>query len=103
MAFPFELSADMFIRTFFEICSDRYPSSSKVMAATEKRFPGLSTRQKIIIINKFRDAVRALAPSHIYRSIQHRDDVFMAIIEALEDLEDKLEEEESLAAEKEND
>lgn len=72
------------------------------MAATEKRFPGLSTRQKIIIINKFRDAVKSVAPNHIYRSIQHRDDVFMAVIEALEDLEDKLEEEESLLAENEN-
>jgi len=52
---------------------------------------------EIIILSQFRDAVRAISPQ-FYRSIQHRDEVYMAIIEALEDLEDELEEiEDSMA------
>lgn len=46
---------------------------------------------EIIILSQLRDTVRAISP-RFYRSIQHRDEVYMAIIEALEDLEDELEE-----------
>lgn len=46
---------------------------------------------EIIVLSQFRDAVRTISP-RFYRSIQHRDEVYMAIIEALEDLEDELEE-----------
>jgi type III secretion protein W len=53
---------------------------------------------EIILLSQFRDAVRAISP-RFYRSVQHRDEVYMAIIEALEDLEDELEEiEESMDA-----
>jgi len=46
---------------------------------------------EIIVLSQFRDAIRAISP-RFYRSVQHRDEVYMAIIEALEDLEDELEE-----------
>jgi len=94
MVRPINLSSDVFVRVFLEICNDRYPSSSKVLSATERRFPGLSTSGKIIIISQFRDAVKEVPPNQVYRSLQHRDEVHMAIIEALEDLEDTLEDEE---------
>jgi len=38
-----------------------------------------------------RDAVRGVAP-RLFRSNQHRHDVLMSFIEALEELEDRLEE-----------
>ena len=46
---------------------------------------------EIIVLSQLRDSIRAISP-RFYRSIQHRDEVYMAIIEALEDLEDELEE-----------
>jgi len=45
---------------------------------------------EIILISQLRDMVRAISP-RFYRSLQHRDEVYMAIIEALEDLEEELE------------
>ena len=48
--------------------------------------------QKLIILfSQFRDAVRQVSPK-LYRSIEQRDDLYDAIIDALEDLEDELEE-----------
>jgi type III secretion protein W len=75
---------------FLEICAERYPSSSKVVAIVDKYLPGLTPYGKMVIISKFRDAIRQVAGS-IYRSLEHRGEVELAIIEALEDLEDTIE------------
>ena len=47
---------------------------------------------KIIALSQLRDAVREVAVNQIYKSLQHRDELYLAIIEALEELEDQLEE-----------
>lgn len=47
---------------------------------------------KIIILSRFRDAVRQVSLNKIFKTSQRRDELYMAIIEALEDLEDELEE-----------
>ena len=46
---------------------------------------------KIIVLSQFRDAVREVALSQLYRSVQHRDELYGAIIEALDGLEEELE------------
>jgi type III secretion protein W len=48
---------------------------------------------KIILLSQFRDAVRQVSAGKVYRSIQHRDELYSAILDALESLEDELEEE----------
>lgn len=47
---------------------------------------------KIILLSRFRDAVRQVSIDKIFKTAQRRDEFYMAIIEALEDLEDELEE-----------
>jgi len=49
-------------------------------------------KAKIIVISQFRDSVRELAMNQVFRSLQHRDELYMTIIETLEDLEDELDE-----------
>jgi type III secretion protein W len=39
-----------------------------------------------------RDAVREIALNQFYRSLQHRDEIFKAILECLEQLEEELDE-----------
>lgn len=58
---------------------------------------------KIVILTSYRDAVRQVALNQIFKSPQHRDEIYMAIIEALEDLEDELEEIEEQLEAKERD
>ena len=47
---------------------------------------------KIAVLTIMRDMIKQVSPSRLYRTMQHRDDLFLAVIEALEDLEDQLEE-----------
>lgn len=49
-------------------------------------------KAQIIILSRIRDAIKEVSPTHVFRTIQHRDEVFNAVIEALENLEDRLEE-----------
>ena len=74
---------------FMKLVDDRYPSADKVLQASD-RLGVRSIEEKIIVINAFRDTVRQVALNRVYRSVQHRDEVFNAIIEALEELEDQL-------------
>ena len=64
----------------------------KVLRAAD-RFHVSQVPAQIIVFEQFRDAIRQVAP-RIYRSLQHRYDLLMAILETLEDLEDELEEDE---------
>lgn len=49
-------------------------------------------KAQIIVLSRIRDAIKEVSPTHIFRTIQHRDEVYAAVIEALENLEDQLEE-----------
>jgi type III secretion protein W len=76
---------------FLLLADDRYPSADKVLQViSQMNLPGL--KEKIIVLSTMRDAVREMSPTRLYRSIQQRDELFTAIIEALENLEDELEE-----------
>lgn len=85
---PPQLTYINMAKEFMSLVSERYPSPDKVLQASD-RLGVRSIEEKIIVISIFRDTVREIAP-RIYRSIQHRDELFNAIIEALEDLEDQL-------------
>lgn len=87
---PPNLNFESLTNAFMSIVGERYPSSDKVL----QLLPGLgcdTVETKIVAITQFRNAVREVSP-RIYRSTAHRDEVYMAIIEAAEELEDQLEE-----------
>ena len=95
---PPHLNSELMGKTFFALIEERYPSAEKVLQISSKL--GVETiSAKIILLSVMRDAVKQVSPK-LYRSIQHRDDLYTAIIAALEELEDKLEEQEELEAEK---
>jgi type III secretion protein W len=79
---------------FMELVGDRYPSGDKVLGLAQKLNIAHSTMGQIIVFQQMRDIVRELPVQQIYNTHKHRDEVFGAIIEALEELEDRLEEEE---------
>lgn len=89
VAKPPQLTFENMANQFMSLADERYPSADKVLQAAT-RLGAQSIEEKIIVISIFRDAVREVAVNKIYRSIQHRDDLFNAIIEALEELEDQL-------------
>lgn len=93
MEFPANLTFEAMTKQFMNLVGDRYPSSSKAMQTAVKLGLDKWVMAKIIALSQFRDAIREVAMEKIYKSLQHRDECYMALIEALEDLEDELEEE----------
>lgn len=88
---PDELTFESVSKQFMKIASERYPSASKVLQLASKLGIEKWVIAKIIVFSQLRDAIREVAINQIYKSVQHRDELYMAIIEALEDLEDELE------------
>lgn len=98
---PRTLNFESMAQAFMTLVEERYPTAERVLALSKKLGIENDIRAQIIVFSQFRDAVRGVARDQIYRSVQHRDEVFNAIIEALEGLEDELEELESAEEETE--
>jgi type III secretion protein W len=95
MKMPPQLSFEAMAKQFMTFVSDRYPSSEKALQLAARLVPDKGVVGKIIVLSQNRDAVREVSVNQIFKSIQHRDETFTALLEALEDLEDELEEIES--------
>lgn len=89
---PNQLTFEALAKQFMSLVAERYPTSSKVLQKAANLGIEDGLQAKIFVISQLRDAVRAMAPNYIYKSIPHRDEVYMSIIEALEDLEEELDE-----------
>src|SRR5215203_5991006 len=94
---PPNLTFETLAQTFMTMVDERYPSSEKILQIIERLLEGThyeeidKVQAKIIILTLMRRAIREVSPTRVYRSLQHRDDLFAAIIEAGEALEDDLE------------
>ena len=84
----FELLAKQFIR----LVEERYPSVLKLLKKLEK-FGSLDDLEKIIILMQYRDGIRQLSP-RLYKSLRHRQDLLLVILESLEELEERTAEDE---------
>ncbi|NGX58690.1 MAG: hypothetical protein K940chlam3_01598 [Chlamydiae bacterium] len=98
-SFPQDITFEVLAKQFLQFSRDRYPSAEKALQNTNTILSHVNIQDpiklvhaKIIILNVMRDAVRQVNPDYVYNSPQHRDEVFAAIIEALEGLEEELEE-----------
>ncbi len=88
---PAGINFESLARAFMALVTERYPSSEKVLQQATKLGCDKFVMAKIIALTQLRDAIREVAMNQIYRSLAHRDELYMTIIEALEDLEDELE------------
>lgn len=96
--FDYELLA----KCYMNFVSNRYPSADKLLKLAKTLGIEENTKAQIIVFSQFRDAVRQLSP-RIYQSPQHKEDIYMAILEALEELERQADEEEMENEEEEDD
>lgn len=88
---PKKLGFETMAKAFMTLAGERYPSSDKVLSQAKRLGVDDWIHAKIIAFTQMRDSIREMAMSQIFRSLQHRDELLMALIEALEDLEDELE------------
>ncbi|CUI16987.1 putative type III secreted protein SctW [Candidatus Protochlamydia naegleriophila] len=84
-------------KLFFDAADERYPTAEKMNQLVSRIVDPIATDPlesvftKITVLNSIRNMIKGVSP-RLYRSMQHRDDLYLAVIEALEDLEDELEE-----------
>lgn len=104
--FRSHLNFEILAKLFFDMAEERYPSAEKMKQLVSNlvnplaKDPHEGVYVQIAVLNVMRDMIKEVSPTQLYRSLQHRDDLYLAIIEGLEDLEDELEElEEKLAQE----
>lgn len=90
---PYLITFELLAKLFMQLLKERYPSQDKILQLALKLGISPDLLAQIIIFTQMRDAVRGVAPK-LFRSEQHRHDVLMCFIEALEDLEKRVEEEE---------
>lgn len=97
-AFKSHVNFEVLAKLFFDIAEERYPSAEKMKQLAAKIVAPFAQDEidalffKISILNAMRDMVKEVSPTQLYRNLDHRDNLYMGIIEALEDLEDELEE-----------
>lgn len=89
---PESLNFESLSKSFMSLAAERYPTADKILAQAGRLGIEKWIQAKIIAFTQLRDAIREVAMNQVYRSLQHRDELYMAIIEALEELEDELEE-----------
>jgi type III secretion protein W len=82
---------DILAKQFMKAIQERYPSAEKILQLAAQL--GLSEElvAQVIIFTQMRDGLRQVAPK-LFRSNQHRQDLLNAFIDAIEDLDEKLEE-----------
>jgi type III secretion protein W len=92
MPMPPQITFQTMTKQFMALAAERSPSALKVLQHAAKLGVEKILFGKIITISQFRDGVREVSVEKIYGSIKARDELFLAIIEALEDLEDEQQE-----------
>lgn len=91
--YPKQLSFELMARLFMQLLDDRYPTAVKVIKMAEKLGIDEEIIAQILVFTQFRDAIRNVAPK-LYRSTQHRQELLNAYIDALEELDEALDNEE---------
>ncbi|MCE5293431.1 MAG: hypothetical protein LLF94_02300 [Chlamydiales bacterium] len=92
MEMPKNLNFELLAKQFVMLLQERYPTGDKVLQMAGKLGIDKWILAKIIVFSQLRDAIREVALNQLYRSVQHRDELYNAILEALESLEEELDE-----------
>ena len=92
LPFSEKLTFEFLAKEFIKLVEERYPSAMKLLKQAEK-LGLMDETAKILVLMQYRDAIRGLSP-RIYKSVRHRQDLLLVIIESLEELEERAEGEE---------
>jgi len=87
------LSFEALAKAFMSLVKERYPNSDRVLDLADVLHVDDELLAQSITFAQFRDAIRSVSP-RVYRNQQHQEDLYTAIIDALEEVDNKLEEEE---------
>ena len=92
LTLPGSLTFELLAKQLMKLLKERYPSSDKIIQLSLSLGISGALAAQIIIYTQYRDAMRNISP-RLFKSERHRQDLLQAILDALSDLEDLLEEE----------
>ncbi|MCH9620876.1 MAG: hypothetical protein S4CHLAM20_02840 [Chlamydiia bacterium] len=93
LKFPKSLNFELLSKLFSKYIQERYPSPDKVLRLAAELGIEEELIAQIIIYTQYRDALRGVSPK-LFRSLKHRQELLMALIETISELDDLLEEDE---------
>lgn len=90
---PQKLDFELIARIFVKLIAERFLSPDKIVNTARVLGIQEELAAQMIIYSQMRDAIKQVAPKY-FRTPRHREEVFKAFIDAIERIEDLLEEEE---------
>ena len=89
LTLPSRINFDVLARLLMKLLEERYPSPDKVLKLSFALGIAEELAAQVVIYTQYRDAMRHISPM-LFKSERHRQEMLMAIMEALSDLEDEL-------------
>lgn len=93
LVMPSQLTFDQLARILMKLLQERYPSNPKILKLAFALGVAEELEAQVIVFTQYRDAMRHVSPKLFY-SERHRQELLMALMETLSDLEDELDDEE---------
>lgn len=93
LAMPARLTFDAIAKQFMKFIAERFISPEKILQSAKQLGISEETLAQIIVYTQMRDALKQVTP-RFFKNQKHREDLFETFLKTLEDLEEKLEEEE---------
>lgn len=93
LTMPSRVNFEVLSRLLMKLIEERYPSPDKILKQAFILGIAEELAAQVIIYSQYRDAMRHLSPK-LFKSERHRQEILMALMETLSDLEDELNEEE---------
>ncbi len=92
LSMPGRVNFEALAKLLMELLQERYPSSNKILQLAYTLGISEELAAQIIILTQYRDAMRHISPK-LFKSERHRQELLLALMETLSDLEDDFNEE----------
>lgn len=93
LTMPGRVNFETLARILMKLLQERYPTPDKILKLAFVLGISEELAAQIVIFTQYRDAMRHISPK-LFKSERHRQEVLMALMETLSDLEDEYSEEE---------
>ena len=89
LAMPSRINFEVLARLLMKLIEERYPTPDRVLQQAFVLGIAEEIAAQVIVFSQYRDSLRHLSPK-LFKSERHRQEILMALMEALSDLEDEL-------------
>ncbi len=93
LTMPSRINFEVLARLLMKLIEERYPTPDKILKQAFVLGIAEELAAQVIVYTQYRDAMRHISPK-LFKSERHRQEVLMALMETLSDLEDELNEDE---------